>query len=119
MLPLKMEITRVLNSNTRSENGLTYRYRKWCSLVLMLQYLRDSLSFSSFSFSPLWSPPHTVLLKVAPSFVSFAVTPNALMKEDMRSLGWHEVEVRVARDDGQTVEFNSGKVMLVLHFRKT
>ena len=30
-----------------------------------------------------------------------------------------EVEVRVARDDGQTVEFNSGKVMLVLHFRKT
>ena len=65
------------------------------------------------------------LLRVVPvrrsdsPFENVAVEFSNVQFHEMGNFHGREIEVQVRRDTGKTVNFNAGKVLVVLHFRKT
>ena len=65
------------------------------------------------------------LLRVVPMhcsespFENVAVEFSNVQYHEVGNFHGREIEVQVRRDTGKTVNFNAGKVLVVLHFRKT
>ena len=65
------------------------------------------------------------LLRVVPMhrsdspFENVAVEFSNVQYHEVGNFHGREIEVHVRRDTGKTVNFNAGKVLVVLHFRKT